>query len=101
VIKKRVVDPTDPSRRFERRGFGFQILDASQQPVAGATFTTDSSGRGVCPVELEIGQNYSAQETAIPVPNVSATATPFTMDKQNVELVIVNQVTQPNTPYGG
>ena len=70
VIKKRVVDPSDPSRRFERRGFAFQILDAAQQPVASATFTTDSSGRGVCPVGLEIGQNYFAQETAVPVANV-------------------------------
>jgi Dyp-type peroxidase family len=101
VIKKRIVDPTDVNRRFERRGFGFQILDASQQPVAGAAFTTDSSGRGVCPIELEIGQTYFAQETTIPVANVTAVTPQFTMDKQNVELVVVNQVTQPNTPYGG
>jgi Dyp-type peroxidase family len=101
VIKKRVLDPTDPSRRFERRGFGFEIRDASEQPVAGATFTTDSSGRGVCPVELEIGQTYVAHETAVPVANVNPVDTQFVMDKQNVELVVVNQVTQPNTPYGG
>ena len=101
VIKKRVVDPTDPSRRFERRGFAFQILDGSQQPVQGASFTTDSSGRGICPVELEIGQTYIAQETAVPVANITATNTQLTMDKQNVEVVVVNQVTQPNTPYGG
>jgi Dyp-type peroxidase family len=100
VVKKRVVDPTDPNRRFERRGFAFQILDGSQQPVQGASFTTDSSGRGVCPVELEIGQTYTAQETAVPVANITATNTPFTMDKQNVELVVVNEVTEPNTPYG-
>jgi Dyp-type peroxidase family len=99
VIKKRVIDPTDGNRRFERGGFGFQILDAGQQPITGATFTTDSSGRGVCPVELELGQSYFAQETTIPVANVSPTTTQFTMDRQNVELSIVNQVTQPNTPY--
>jgi Dyp-type peroxidase family len=101
VIKKRVVDPTDPSRRFDRRGFSFEIRDGAQQPVAGATFTTDSSGRGLCPVALEVGQTYVAHETAVSVPNVNPIDTQFVMDKQNVELVIVNQVTQPNTPYGG
>jgi Dyp-type peroxidase family len=100
VIKKRVSDPADASRRFDRRGFVFQILDAGQQPVTGASFTTDSSGRGVCPVELEIGQTYFAQETVSPVANVALVTTQFSMDKQNVELIVVNQVTQPNTPYG-
>lgn len=102
VVHKRVVDATDPSRRFERRGFNFQILDAQQQPLPGSQFATDSSGRGICPVELAIGQAFTLQEVApVPVQNVQPGSTPFTMDKPNKELVIVNQVTQPNTPYGG
>jgi hypothetical protein len=58
-------------------------------------------GAVVCPVELEIGQTYVAHETAVPVANVNPVDTQFVMDKQNVELLVVNQVTQPNTPYGG
>jgi len=102
VVHKRVVDETDPSRRFERRGFNFQILDAQQLPLAGSQFATDSSGRGICPVELQIGQPYTLQEIApLPVQNVQPENTAFTMDKRNKELIIVNRVTQPNTPYGG
>jgi Dyp-type peroxidase family len=101
VVRKRVVDPNDPTRRFERRGFSFQVLDANGQPVPGSQFVTTSSGRGVCPVELEIGLQYTLQETAVPVQNVQLTNTPFVMEKRNQQLRITNQVTQPNTPYGG
>jgi len=100
VVHKRVVDPTDPSRRFERHGFRFQIVDAQGQVVAGSDFDTDSTGRGVCPVELTIGQQYTLQELASPVQNVQLTQTPFTMEKRNQQLQVVNQVTQPQTPYG-
>jgi hypothetical protein len=101
VVKKRVVAANDPNHRFERRGFVFQILDENQQPIPNATLTTDAAGRGVCPVELEIGKSYFAQETqSSVVANVQLTTTPFTMDKPNVELVVVNQITQPG-PYGG
>jgi Dyp-type peroxidase family len=31
VVRKRVVDPNDPSRRFERGGFTFRILDSAGQ----------------------------------------------------------------------
>lgn len=101
VVRKRVVDPNDPTRRFERRGFSFQILDAQGQVVANSQFTTDSTGRGICPVELQIGQQYTLQELSSPVANVQLTNTPFTMEKRNQQLRVVNQVTQPNTPYGG
>jgi Dyp-type peroxidase family len=101
VVKKRVTAAGDPNRRFDRRGFVFQILDANQQPIAGATFTTDTAGRGVCPVELEVGLTYFAQETqSTVVPNVQLTMTQFAMDKQNVELVVENTVPSTN-PYGG
>lgn len=101
VVKKRVTAEGDPSRRFERRGFAFQILDENNQPVPNATFTTDTAGRGVCPVELEIGKNYVAHETASTVvPNVALKDTPFTMDKPNYELFVENVVPVTN-PYGG
>lgn len=101
VVRKRVIDPTDPTRRFERHGFGFQILDGQGQIVPGSQFTTDSTGRAVCPVELPIGQQYTLQETAVPVQNVQPTSTPFAMEKRNQHVRVTNQVTQPNTPYGG
>jgi len=101
VVHKRVVDPNDPTRRFERRGFTFQILDAQGQFVPNSQFTTDSTGRGISPVELEIGQSFSLQELSSPVANVQLTNTPFTMESRNQQLRVVNQVTQPNTPYGG
>jgi Dyp-type peroxidase family len=100
VVKKRVTAEGDPSRRFERRGFVFQILDENQQPVAGATFTTDTAGRGICPVELEIGKNYIAQETqSTVVQNITLKNTPFAMDKPNVEVLVENVVPATN-PYG-
>jgi deferrochelatase/peroxidase EfeB len=101
VIHKRVVDQNDQTRRFQRRGFSFQILDAQNQPVANSQFVTDSTGRGLCPVELTVGQNYTLQELSSPVSTVQPQSTPFTMDKRNKQLHIVNQVTQPNIPYGG
>ncbi len=101
VVHKRVVDPNDASRRFERRGFTFQIVDGQGQVVPNSKFTTDSTGRGLCPVELQIGQPYTLQEESSPVANVLLANTPFTMERRNQQLRIVNQVTQPNTPYGG
>lgn len=102
VVHKRVVDPADATRRFERRGFVFQILDAQAQPVAGSQFETDSTGRAICPIDLEIGQTYTLDETASNVvPDVQLTDTQFVMDKPNKQLQIVNQVTRPNAPYGG
>jgi deferrochelatase/peroxidase EfeB len=99
VVHKRVVDPSDPSRRFERRGFVFDVLDAQGQPIAGSQFTTDSTGRGLCPVELPVDANYTLRELVVPVPNVQPQNTPFTMDRHNKQLHVVDQVTQPNTPY--
>jgi len=101
VVHKRVVDPNDPTRRFERRGFVFQVLDGQGQVVANSQFTTDSTGRGICPVELQVGQQYTLQELSSPVANVQLANTPFTMERRNQQLRVVNQVTQPNTPYGG
>lgn len=101
VVHKRVTDSNDPSRRFERGGFSFQVLDTQGQPVPGSQFTTNSTGRGICPVELTIGQTYTLQELSSPVQNVQPQNTQFTMERPNQQLHIVNQVTQPNTPYGG
>lgn len=101
VVHKRIVDPGDPSRRFERQGFQFQVADGNGQTVANSQFTTDSTGRGLCPAELTIGQPYVLQELPPPIPNVQPTNTPFTLERRNQQLRVVNQVTQPNTPYGG
>jgi len=100
VIKKRVIADGDPSHRFDRRGFVFQIFDENQQAV-GEPFTTDTAGRGVCPVELEIGKSYTARETASTVvQSVTLKDTPFTMNKPNVELAVEN-VVPSSSPYGG
>jgi Dyp-type peroxidase family len=102
VVHKRVVDQSDPSRRFERRGFLFEIRDAQGQSIAGSQFETDATGRGICPVELEIGHAYTLHELASNVvANVQLSDVSFQMDKPNKQLQVVNQVTQPNTPYGG
>jgi deferrochelatase/peroxidase EfeB len=100
TVRKRVLDPSDASKRFERRGFRFQILDAQNQPLPGSEFSTDSTGRGICPVELEIGQSYFLQETFVPVQNVVPQTLPLSPQKRNELVRIDNQVTQPNTPYG-
>ena len=101
VVRKRVVDPNDSTRRFERRGFSFQVRDGQGEVIPDSQFTTDSTGRGICPVELQIGQVYSLEETSSPVANVEATTASFTMEKRNQQLRVDNQVTQPDTPYGG
>jgi Dyp-type peroxidase family len=101
VVHKRVSDPNDPSRRFERGGFGFEVLDAQGQPVPNSQFRTDSNGRGICPVALPIGQNFTLQELSSPVQNIQLQSIPFAMEHASAQLHIVNQVTQPNTPYGG
>lgn len=99
VVHKRATDPNDANRRFERRGFVFQVTDEQGQPVGGQ-LVTDSAGRAVSDSELEIGKSYVLQELHSPVTNVQLTPTPFTTDKANKPLRIGNTVTQPNTPYG-
>jgi Dyp-type peroxidase family len=100
VARKRVTDPSDPSKRFERGGFVFQVVDSTGQPVGGQ-FTSDSTGRAIAPVELKLDESYTLQELGSPVPNVQLTNLTFDMDKRHKELLLINQVTQPNTPYGG
>jgi hypothetical protein len=99
VVHKRVFDPNDPSRRFERGGFVFDVLDAQGQPVAGSQLTTDSTGRGLCPVELPLEASYTLRELVSPVPNVELQNIQFTMDRHNKQLPVENRVTKPNTPY--
>ncbi len=98
VVRKRVVDRSDSSRRFERGGFVFQVLDSDGHPV-GPQFATDSTGRAICPERLQIGQSYLLQEISSPVPNVQLQTVPFTMERRRQQLVVVNEV-PPNTPYG-
>ena len=100
VVHKRVVDGTNSNRRFERRGFGFQVLDGQGQPI-GEVFTTDSTGRAVFGGQLELETTYTLQEVVLPIANVAPSATSFVMDSPNKQLMIENTVTQPNSPYGG
>lgn len=100
AVRKRVVDSTDPSRRFERGGFTFRVLDATGQQV-GEAFTTSSSGRGVFGGRLQIGSTYTLEEISSPVANVTLARIQFDMTRPNQQLRIVNTVSQPNTPYGG
>lgn len=102
AITKRVIDPNDPSARFERGGFTFHVQDDAGGMVAGSDFTTLSSGRGVCPVDLEIGKAYVLVETVTP-PGIPITPThvPFTLERPNIHLAIDNTLTQPSTGYGG
>lgn len=101
VVRKRVTDPSDSTRRFERQGFVFRVLDAQGQPVPNGEFTTDSAGRGICHAELQVGQSYTLQEVASPVANVLLSNKSFIMDQRNKQLLVLNEVAQPNTPYGG
>jgi deferrochelatase/peroxidase EfeB len=99
VIRKRVSDPSDPTRRFERRGFQFTILDSSNGEIAHAT--TDSTGRAVVKANLTIGATYTVREDFAPVANVQMLPPQtFTMERSHQELRLVNQVVVPNTPYG-
>jgi hypothetical protein len=50
-------------------------------------------------VELTIGQNFTLHEVSSPVANVQLIDTPFQMDTPNKQVMVVNQVTVPNTGY--
>jgi deferrochelatase/peroxidase EfeB len=101
VVRKRVSDPSDPSKRFERAGFGFQIFDSNEQAVGGE-FKTDSTGRALAPEELPIDATYTLRELSSPfgdkTPLQSVT---FTMDHPHKEIAIENKFTEPHTGYGG
>lgn len=101
VVHKKVSAPGAPERRFERQGFKFHVTDSAGQMVAGSEFETDSTGRGICPVGLATGQTFNLVESFSPVANVSLQQVTFTVDKNNVQLHVNNQVTEPTTPYGG
>jgi Dyp-type peroxidase family len=102
VVHKRVVDANDLGRRFERGGFAFDVLDANNQPIPGTEFVTDSTGRGRCPTKLTLGSTFTLRELRVPPGlNVQLQNVAFTMDRPNKQLHVQNQVTQPNSPYGG
>lgn len=101
AISKRVVDDSNASARFERGGFVFHVEETPGVAVPDSEFTTTSSGRGVCPVALEIGKAYELVETAAPsgLP-VSLLRQAFVMERPNQHVQVINRVTQPNGPYG-
>lgn len=101
AIRKVVVDPSNANARFERGGFVFKVRDDAGVDVPGSEFTTASSGRGVCPVELEIGRTYTLVEVSTPLSQDTLTETALAMNKPNEHLEVVNTLTQPSTGYNG
>lgn len=96
VVSKTVVDPSDSGKRLERGGFVFRVVNGGDgAPIPGADFTTTSTGRGVCPVALELGKTYRLVEVSTPHPMDSLTETSFTMQKPNEHLRVPNQLSQP------
>lgn len=101
AIQKRVTNPSNPSERFERGGFAFHVVDQHGAVVPGSEFVTASSGRGVCPVELDLDASYTLVETGAPTElNVQLTTVTFAMDRPNMHLTVVN-TTQQSGVYGG
>ena len=97
AVNKVVLDPSDPSRRFERGGFVFEVRDADGAVVENSQFTTESSGRGVCAADLVVGESYQLVETAAPLQVTSMVSIPFPMDKPNRVFRIENQFAQPGS----
>ncbi|MDI6911241.1 Dyp-type peroxidase [Nocardioides sp.] len=100
AVNKIVRDPNDPSKRFERAGFIFEVHDAAGAVIEGSQFTTASNGRGVCEAELELGQNYTLVETGSPHVNITLARLSFSMDKPNLLLRVENVFTVPAPGYG-
>lgn len=99
VVRKRIIDPADPAARFERSGFRFVVLDDQSNQVPGAEFETDLTGRGVCPVDLEVGRTYIVRETASPLPGIQPAAdTTVAMDRPHKTVPVVNTATSAS-PY--
>lgn len=101
AITKRVVDPSDENARFERGGFRFHLEDDQGVVVPGSEFSTASSGRGVCPAELEIGRNYVLVETGGPSGLVVIPVRETVLvDRPNVHRVVINSLQQSTSTYG-
>jgi deferrochelatase/peroxidase EfeB len=101
VVRKRVVDPSDSTKRFERASFVFQVIDSNGQPV-GVEFSSDSTGRALAPEELVIGEVYTLREVSSPFGEKTPLQTiNFTMDRPHKELSVENRFTEPHTGYGG
>lgn len=100
VVNKSVTDPAEPTKRLERGGFTFRVVEQDGATVPGAEFTTASTGRGVCPVELELGKSYRLLELASPHPLDGQPEVPFVMEKINQHLPVPNQLPQSSGGYG-
>lgn len=101
AMQKRVTNPAIPAERFERGGFTFHVTSADGTKIEGSDFTTKSSGRGVCPVPLDLDGNYTLVETGAPpgIPVQQLVTISFTMDRPNMHLLVTNTVTQSGS-YG-
>jgi Dyp-type peroxidase family len=103
AITKFVLDANGTAARVERGGFGFQVQHEDGTAVAGSDFLTASSGRGVCPVELQVDRTYRLVETVVP-PGVSVATAPqieFVVDKPNLHLTVENRIQEQPAVYGG
>lgn len=99
TVRKRVVDPGDPGKHFDRSGFRFQVLDDAQQPVPGAEMATDETGRAVCPVELPLDRTYVLEEIHAPIPVQQTHRAGFDMTRPNQQVQVTNHVFA-GSPYG-
>ena len=99
VVRQRVVDAGDATRRFERRGFRFEVLDDQGRVVPGSEFETDSTGRGQCAAEIRSDRGYTLQQTYSPLgsPLVSRS---FGLDRRRQTVRVTSTVVEPDTPYG-
>ena len=99
VVRATVDDADDATRRFERRGFRFEVLDDRGRVVPGSELETDSTGRGQSSAELASGRTYTLQGTYSPLGSPLAVQ-PFTLDRRRQTVRVVNTVVQPDTPFG-
>lgn len=100
VVNKVVVDPSRPGGRSRRGGFAFEIHQGGLV-VPDSQFTTDATGRGVCPVELDLNVEYHLVETAAP-PSLSIVIPPpfgFVLDRPRKVIRVENQLTVPPSIY--
>ncbi|PZS24621.1 MAG: hypothetical protein DLM58_24345 [Pseudonocardiales bacterium] len=103
AVNKVVLDPNGNQARVERSGFAFRVIREDGTAIEGSKFTTASSGRGVCPAELEVGGTYKLIETGAP-PGVTVAPLAdmqFVADKPNIHLKVENHLPQPPSGYGG
>jgi len=97
-VRKKIVHQEGSDVRFERGGFTFQLLDASQTVVA--EFVTDSKGHGQSD-ELPLG-TYTLRELPNPNrPDVQVVGDQqVVVDSNHLVVQVQNTIVQPGGGYG-